>query len=75
MHTLFLLAALSVPQGDCVAWARLVESVEAIPVEQHQWARWKHESNPLTVRYLNMAQNWLAQGNTSAQAWRECESV
>lgn len=72
---LLLVTALSFPQGDCVSWARLVESIEAIPPEQHQWARWLHESDAVAKRYILSARNWLAAGKTSAQAWRECESV
>lgn len=75
MTALVLLAALSFPQGDCHAWARLVESVEAIPVEQHQWARWLHESDSLTKRYIMSARNWLDAGLNSQQAWAECGSV
>lgn len=75
MVAIVLLAALSFPQGDCAAWARLVESVEAIPVEQHQWPRWLAESDAVTKRYLMSARNWLKAGKTGAQAWRECESV
>lgn len=60
---------------DCASWARLVESIEAIPPEQHQWARWLHESDSVTKRYILSARNCLASGKTSAQAWRECGSV
>lgn len=73
--TLVLLAALTFPQGDCASWARLVESVEALPAEQQQWGHWLAESDSLAKRYILSARNWLASGKTGAQAWRECESV
>lgn len=76
LSSLALLATTALADSQCIAWARLVEQMDALPPHERTlvYDEAAKLARPADVasRYLMSAVNWLRHGGTVRAAWQQC---